>query len=73
MYVPTAHFSEEPEQEIVCLFTGESYVYMEGNDLSIIDPKYHEGSIETLPARFYKTPFIKRYPNGQIRVFGSIE
>lgn len=73
MYVHIKHFTEEPEQEIVCLFTGESYVYMEGNTSTIIDPKYHEDAIDTLPNRFFKTPFIRRYPNGQIRVFGSIE
>lgn len=52
--------------------TGESYVYIEGNDLSLIDPKYLNGAIETLPTRFYKQPFIVRKGDG-IRVFGSIE
>jgi len=73
MYVHAKHFKEEPEQQIVCLLTGESYVHMEGDNNSIIDAKYHEDSVDALPARFYKLPFIKRYPNGQMRVFGSIE
>lgn len=73
MYVHLKHFTEEPEQEVVCLFTGESYVYLEGDSSSVVHPKYHEDSLEMLPSRFYKLPFIKRYPNGQMRVFGSIE
>jgi len=73
MYIPAHHFAEEQEQEIVCLFTGERYVYLEGNDLSLIDPKYHEGAIESLPSRFYKMPFIVRHQNGQVRVFGGID
>lgn len=73
MYIPADNFEEEQEQEIVCLITGERYVYLEGNNLSIIEPKYLKGAIESLPTRFYKTPFIKRNGNGQIRVFGSID
>lgn len=67
MYIPSRHF-EKPEQEIVCLLTGESYVYLEGNDLSIIDPKYHEGSIETLPNRFFQHPIAIAKGNGQVRI-----
>jgi hypothetical protein len=73
MYVPSHHFEEEPEVEIVCLFTNERYVYMEGGEKTIIDPKYHEGSIEALPSRFFKMPFIIRQPNGSVRVFGGID
>jgi hypothetical protein len=73
MYVSSKHFKEEPEQEIICLFTEERYVHMEGNDLTLIDPMYHEGAVESLPSRFFKTPFIVRKPNGQVRVFGSID
>jgi hypothetical protein len=71
MYTPSSNI-ENPEQEIVCLITGESYVYIEGDDLSIIDPKHVNGAIDALPNRFYKQPFIIRTQNG-IRVFGSIE
>jgi len=73
MYVPSHHFTEEPEQEIVCLFTDEKFVYLEGDKKSLIHPKHAEGAVDELPPRFYKQPFIKRYPNGQVRVFGSIE
>lgn len=73
MYIPAQNFDEPQEQEIVCLMTGESYVYLEGNDLSLIDPKYHNGSIETLPGRFYKSHWVVNRGNGQIRVFFSPE
>lgn len=73
MYIPSQHFTEEQEQEVVCLFTGEKYVYLEGDDLTLIDPKYHEGAIERLPSRFFKMPFIVRKNDGQVRVFGSID
>ena len=73
MYALSKHFEEEPELEIVCLLTNEKYVYLEGDDLSLIDPKYHEGALDSLPARFTKQPFIIRKSNGQIRVFGSID
>lgn len=71
MYVPSSHF-DLPEQEIVCLMTGESYVYIEGNDKSLIDPKLTDGAIDILPSRFFKQPFITRKGNS-IRVFGGIE
>jgi len=73
MYTPSSNFSEEQDQEIVCLMTGESYVYIEGNDKTIIDSKLTQGAIDSLPSRFYKLPFIRRYPNGQVRVFGSLD
>ena len=73
MYVLSQHFSEEPEQEVVCLFTNERYVHLEGNDKSIIEKKFLEGAVESLPSRFYKMPFIKRYDNGQVKVFGNID
>lgn len=71
MYSPSSNF-ENPEQEIVCLMTGESYVYIEGDDVSLIDPKYLNGAIDTLPLRFFKQPFVVRKGDG-IRVFGSLE
>lgn len=51
MYIPSKHF-ENPEQEILCPLTGEAYVHLDGNDLSMIDAKYHEGAMEVLPRRF---------------------
>lgn len=73
MYIPAENLKEEHDVEIVCLYTGESYVYLEGNDSSLIDPAYTKNALDYLPARFYKTPFIKRSPNGQVRVFGRID
>lgn len=67
MYIPSKHF-ENPEQEIICLLTGESYVYLEENDLSLIDPKYQEGAIEELPQRFYQHPLAVNKGNGQIKI-----
>jgi hypothetical protein len=67
MYIPSRHF-EEPEQEVVCLLTGESYVYLEGNDMSLIDPKYHDGAIESLPERFFQHPTAIGKGNGQYKI-----
>ncbi|NBO23091.1 hypothetical protein EBU94_07130 [bacterium] len=71
MYIPSKHF-ENPEQEVVCLLTGESYVYLEGNDLTLIDPKYHEGAIERLPERFHKHPIAINKGNGQYKILMGI-
>lgn len=71
MYVPSQNI-EDPEQEIVCLFTGESYVYIEGNEKSIIDPKICESAIDQLPPRFFKQPWVINTERG-VRVFGNIE
>lgn len=71
MYTPSSNI-ENPEQEIVCLMTGESYVYVDGNDKSIMDPKLREGAIDQLPLRFFKSPWVVRSGNG-VRVFGRIE
>lgn len=71
MYSPSSNF-ESPDVEIVCLMTGESYVYIEGNNTSLIDSKYANGAIDALPSRFYKQPFVVRRGDG-IRVFGSLE
>lgn len=73
MYVPVQNFDVEQDQEIVCLYTGESYVYLEGNENSIIEPKHAQGSCNDLPPRFYKVPFVVRSPNGQVRVFGRLD
>lgn len=73
MYSPSNNFSEEQNQEIVCLMTGESYVYLEGDENTLIDPKLTQGAIDLLPSRFFKTPFIRRCPDGQVRVFGSLD
>ena len=72
MYTPS-HNIENPEQEIVCIMTGESYVHIEGDPESIIDPKLREGAIDMLPNRFFTHPWVIRSHNGQIRVFGRIE
>lgn len=71
MYTPSSNV-ENPDQEIVCLMTGESYVHMEGNDNSIIDPKLLVGAIDELPLRFFKQPWVIRSGNG-VKVFGRIE
>ncbi len=69
MYILSKHF-DNPEQEIICPLTGESYVYLEGSDLTLIDSKYHEGALEILPRRFSQQNAIL-FPssNGQGRVF----
>jgi hypothetical protein len=73
MYTPSSNFSEEQEIEIVCLMTGESYIHLSGDEKTVMDPKLAQGSVDCLPPRFYKTPFIRRYPDGQVRVFGSLD
>lgn len=73
MYVPTHCFETEQDLEIVCLYTGESYVYLEGNDTTIIEQKYVQHAVDSLPPRFYKSPFVLRSPNGQVRVFGRLD
>jgi hypothetical protein len=67
MYIPSKHF-EEPEQEVICLLTGESYVYLEGNDLSLIESKYHDGAIQELPKRFFYHPIAVNKGNGNFKV-----
>lgn len=67
MYILSKHF-ENPEQEIVCPLTGESYVYLEGNDLAMIDQKYHEGALEILPRRFSQGAILMPDRNGQGKV-----
>jgi hypothetical protein len=71
MYVP-AHNIENSEQEIVCLITGESYVYLDGDNTSLVQPEQIKDAIDVLPNRFFKQPFIVRKGNS-IRVFGSVE
>jgi hypothetical protein len=73
MYYPSNHFKEEQDQEIVCLLTGESYVYLEGTKKSLLDSEIAKNGIDSLPLRFFKMPFIKRSDNGQVRVFGRID
>jgi len=67
MYILSKHF-ENPTQEIFCPLTGEAYVHMDGDDLSLIDPKYHEGALELLPKRFFQQPMIMRRGDGSISV-----
>ena len=67
MYIPSKHF-ENPEQEVVCLLTGESYVYLEGNDKSLLDLKYQEGSVQELPKRFFQHPTAISKGNGQFAI-----
>jgi hypothetical protein len=73
MYYPSSCFEEEQDQEIVSLLTGEKYVYLEGDNNSILKPEIAVQGIDMLPVRFFKTPFITRAPNGQVRVFGRID
>jgi hypothetical protein len=72
MYTPS-HNIENPDQEIVCVMTGESYVYLEGDNKTIMDPKLKEGAIDSLPGRFFTQPWVIRTSEGQIRVFGRLE
>lgn len=72
MYVPAENLEPEQDQEIYCLLTGERYFYIEGGKKSLVDPKLLNGAIESLPSRFYTTPFVINKGNGQVRVFGSI-
>lgn len=67
MYVLSKNLTNH-EQEIYCLFTGESYVHLEGNEASLLDPKVLEGALDILPERFYRTPWVIKRPDGQIRV-----
>jgi hypothetical protein len=67
MYIPSKHF-ENPEQEVVCLLTGESYVYLEGDDMSLLDTKYHEGAIQELPKRFFYHPMGINKGNGNFKI-----
>lgn len=73
MYVPTHCFETEQDQEIVCLYTGESFVHLQGDDSTLIEQKYVVHAVDALPPRFYKTPFVLRSPNGQVRVFGRLD
>jgi hypothetical protein len=41
---------------------------LEGNDLTLIDTKYHEGAIEELPKRFFQHPTAISKGNGQFRI-----
>lgn len=67
MYVLSKHF-ENPEQEIICALTSEAYVYVEGDSLSAIDPKYHEGALEVLPRRFSQGAILMPDRNGNGKV-----
>jgi len=67
MYILSKHF-ENPEQEVTCLLTGESYVYLEGNNMALIDPKYHEGAIQELPKRFFQHPTAISKGNGNFKI-----
>jgi len=73
MYVPAHNFNEEQEQEIICLYSGERYVHLEGNDSSIVESKFIKDAVDMLPPRFYKTPFVVKSSNGQVRVFGRLD
>ena len=72
MYTPSNNV-ENPEQEIICVMTGESYVYIDGNEKSIMDPKLKDGAIDSLPNRFFMHPWVIKTHDGQIRVFGRLE
>jgi len=67
MYIPSKHF-ENPQQEIICPWTGESYVHLEGDDLTLIDSKYHDGALERLPRRFFQAPIVFNKGDGQIQI-----
>jgi hypothetical protein len=63
MYVLSKNF-ENPEQEIVCPWTGESYVYVD----KIENPDHNDGALEILPERFFKRPLPLRCPDGQVKL-----
>lgn len=67
MYTPSQNVIN-PDVEIVCPFTGESYVYIEGDDTSAIEPKLAQGAIDMLPERFYRSPWAIKLPNNQVRI-----
>ena len=59
---------ENPEQEVICPWTGESYVYIE--DINTIEDKTKlEGALEILPERFFKRPIAIRGNDGQVKIF----
>jgi hypothetical protein len=59
---------ENPEQEIFCPWTGESYVYIDDVN-NIEDKTILEGALEILPERFFKRPMAIRDNNGQVKIF----
>jgi hypothetical protein len=66
MYIPSKNI-ENPDQEIICIWTGESYVYVE--DINTIEDKTKlEGALEILPERFFKRPLAMRSPEGQVKI-----
>jgi len=68
MYVPSAKLQKD--QEIVCMYTGESYVYVDDSEKENLSPEQLSEAIEILPERFHKHPKVLRAPNGEIRVYG---
>lgn len=67
MYVLSKNLPDQA-QEVYCLLTGESYVYLEGDNDSLLNPTLLEGAVDSLPDRFYRTPWVIKRPDGQIRV-----
>jgi len=67
MYTPASNVPDA-EVEIVCISTGESYVYVDGDDTSTMDPKLAQGAIDMLPVRFYRYPWAVKLPNNQVRI-----
>lgn len=67
MYTPSQNVPDS-EVEIVCPFTGESYVYIEGDDMTAIDPRLAQGAVDVLPERFYRSPWAIKLPDNQIRI-----
>ncbi len=68
MYIPTSKLQKDTE--IVCLYTGESYVYVDDNELESLPHDVISEGVEILPERFHKHPKVLRGPNGEIRVYG---
>lgn len=67
MYTPASNIPDA-DVEIVCLATGESYVHVDGDDTSAMDPRLAQGAIEALPVRFYRYPWAVKLPNNQVRI-----
>jgi hypothetical protein len=67
MYVPTKNFPEPPDQDIYCEMTGESYSWVDVDDVSLLPSHLAPGALERLPNRFYQHPKVINNGN-QIKV-----
>ena len=68
MYIPSSKLTRDIE--IICPYTGESYVYVDEEEAKTLSDDILQDSIEILPERFHKHPRVFKAPNGEIRVYG---